>query len=150
MTARQGPHARSHVVTIAVPSVFMRSAIRGKLHNEPCCRPSSIDLFLEMANGRDADDGSKRTVFTVVPCVGILNIDKAGAGILVLICCFLLLLYLAPPPHPASHFLINLWPKLLVSFSFRVTSRELPSRSISFSRRILLPETFFLHNSPCL
>ena len=29
--------------------------------------------------------------------VGILNIDKAGAGILVLICCFLLLLYLARP-----------------------------------------------------
>jgi hypothetical protein len=29
--------------------------------------------------------------------VGILNIDKAGAGILVLTYCFLLLLYLAPP-----------------------------------------------------
>jgi len=72
--------------------------------------------------------------------VGILNIDKAGAGILVLIWCFVLLLYLAPP---ASLFLINLWPKLLSSFSFPETSRELPSKSISFSRKILFPETFF-------
>jgi len=138
------PHARSLVVTLAVPTALMRSLIREKLANEASLRPIPVDLPSRCPMiSMPVDLCIETQPSPSSRVVGTSSSNEACARILSLSCCFLIS-YIYPfiPKLPVSS--STSWAKSRVHLPFRDTPRELPSRSISFARRISsLLETFF-------